>query len=347
MCRKPARLLVPLICLWLAACSAEPEVQRAEFLVFGTLVDITVLDTDPLKVNEAFAEIQASFQLMHRDWHAWEPGLLTGVNEAFAAGLPATADADIVMLVKRSQEIERLSEGCFNPAIGALIRLWGFHTSDYPVLGPPPSDEAIGSILLQKPSSLGIQIDGLTLTTDNRSVQLDFGGIAKGYAIDLAMEVLRSKGIHNAIVNAGGDLKAMGGREDRPWRIAIRSPSGGIIGTIETMGDEAIFSSGVYERFREDEHERYPHILDPRTGWPVSEMAAATVISREGLLADAAATALIVAGYQEGFRVARALGLDQVLLIDQSGSVFLTRDMEQRVKFVDGVERTIIPPPGD
>ncbi len=100
-------------------------------------------------------------------------------------------------------------------------------------------------------------------------MQLDFGGIAKGYAVDLAVARLRELGIGSAIVNAGGDLRAFGRHGDRPWRVAVRKPGGGTIGTLEVRQDEAMFTSGNYERFRQDEQERYPHILDPRSGWPV------------------------------------------------------------------------------
>ena len=121
--------------------------------------------------------------------------------------------------------------------------------------------------------------------------------------------------------------------------IGASSPGGGVIGAVEVSGDEALFTSGNYERFRQDAAERYPHILDPRRGWPVREVASATVIAAGGGLADAAATALIVAGLDGWPEVARSLELDQVLIVDEAGRVFLTPAMAQRVEFFDEVER--------
>jgi len=282
------------------------------------------------------------FQGMHRDWHAWEPGRLTAINKAFAQGWAATADEDIIEMIRRSQVIEEQTGGRFNPAIGALIRLWGFHTSDYPIVGPPPSQEQISAILDLKPSSRDIHINGLELSTDNTAVQLDFGGIAKGYAVDLTIARLRSMGINNAIVNAGGDLRAIGTHGDRPWRVAVKKPGGGSIGFIEVDGDEAIFTSGNYERFRQDQTERYPHILDPGTGWPAEDIASVTVITDEGLPADATATALVVAGLSGWPELARALNLDQVAVVDEGGTVYLTPEMEQRIQFSGEVERVIV-----
>ena len=149
-------------------------------------------------------------------------------------------------------------------------------------------------------------------------------------------------GINNAIANAGGDLRAIGSHGDRPWRVAVRKPGGGNIGSVQVQGDEAIFTSGNYERFRQDKRERYPHIIDPGTGWPAKDIASVTIITNEGLLADAAATALLVAGMDEWPELARALGLDQVAVVDESGSVYLTPKMEQRIQFTGDVERVIV-----
>jgi thiamine biosynthesis lipoprotein len=325
----------------LAACQRNQE-HSAELFVFGTIVEVKLWGASKEQADRAFTELQQMFQGMHRDWHAWEPGLLMDINTAFANGQWVDANEDIVEMIRRSQLVEQRSEGRFNAAIGALIGLWGFHTSDYPIIGPPPGRADIEDILKHRPSSRDIQIDGLQLSSVNPHVQLDFGGIAKGYAVDLAIEHLRGLGIASAIVNAGGDLRAMGRHGDRPWRVAVRKPGGGIIGAVEVRGDEALFTSGNYERFRQDELKRYPHILDPRSGWPVEDVSSVTLITSEGIVADAAATALIVAGLGDWPAVAGALELRQVLVVDESGRVYLTPDMEQRIRFTGEVERVIV-----
>ena len=325
----------------LAGCQRNEE-QSAELFVFGTIVEIKLWGASQDEASNAFTELQQMFQGMHRDWHAWEPGRLMDINAAFASGQSATADEDIIAMIRQSQLVEKASGGRFNPAIGALIRLWGFHTSDYPIVGPPPSQAQISAVMDHHPSSDDIHINGLELLSDNPAVQLDFGGIAKGYAVDLTIARLRELGINNAIVNAGGDLRAMGSHGDRPWRVAVRKPGGGNIGTIEVRGDEAIFTSGNYERFRQDKTERYPHIIDPTTGWPAKDIASVTVITSEGLLADAAATALVVAGLEAWPQVARELDLDRIAVVDESGRVYLTAEMEKRIQFSKDVKRIIV-----
>ena len=332
-----------LLCLLLlAACQQEEEEHSAELFVFGTIVEVKLWGAAPDQARRAFTEIQQMFQGMHNNWHAWEPGRLVDINQAFTNGQAAEADPDIVEMIRQSQRIEQITDGRFNPAIGALIGLWGFHTSDYPIIGPPPDQADIDEILIYKPSSQDIHIDGLQLRSENPLVQLDFGGIAKGYAVDLAIGHLQDMGIANAIVNAGGDLRAVGRHGDRPWRVAVRKPGEGILGAVDIRSDESLFTSGNYERFRQDEQERYPHILDPRSGWPVEDVASVTVIAAEGILADAAATALVVAGLDNWPIVAHALGLTRVLVVDESGKVYLTPEMEQRVEFSGEVEKVIV-----
>ncbi|NNK99569.1 MAG: FAD:protein FMN transferase [Xanthomonadales bacterium] len=334
-------LLGAIFLLGLSACQRDQE-QSAQLFVFGTIVELKLWGASQEDAGNAFAEIQQMFQGMHRDWHAWEPGRLTEINRAFTEGRTATADADIVEMVRQSQLLESQTGGRFNAAIGGLIRLWGFHTSDYPIEGPPPTRAQISEILALNPTSHDIRIDGLEMSSGNPAVQLDFGGIAKGYAVDLTIARLRELGIDNAIVNAGGDLRAIGTHGDRPWRVAVRQPGGGNIGSIQVRGDESIFTSGNYERFRQDQLERYPHILDPVTGWPAKDIASVTIIAADGITADAAATAMVVAGLDGWPEVARALKLEQVAVVDESGTVFLTPAMEQRIEFSEDVDTVIV-----
>lgn len=343
--RHPPRLAIAagLLSAFLTACGSGGT-REAEFYVFGTLVEVTVADADEPQASRAFAALQQEFQRMHRDWHPWEPGALTAINRAFAKGETVEASPDIVLMVQAAQEYERRTGGRFNPAIGALIELWGFHTSDFPVRGPLPGPEAIRALVTPPPSMASIEIQGNRLHDRSRLVQLDFSGLAKGLAVDRACHLLRELGIRNALVNAGGDLRGYGSHGSRPWRIGVRNPLGGVIGTIDLGVDEAVFTSGNYERFHVDAAgERYPHILDPATGWPAQAVMSATVIATDGMLADAAATALVVAGIADWREVANSLGLDAVLLTDEEGRIYATDAMRERLKLTDGLTAAPMP----
>ncbi len=323
------------LCLCLSACENEAPQQQAELYVFGTLVTLTAAQTDENTANLAFAEIGAQFQRMHRDWHAWEPGELTRLNSALAAGEAVTASPGIIDLVQKSQQMELSSGGRFNAALGRLVALWGFHTSDYPVFGPPPEDSEIRNILDHRPSSLDIELGAHGLSCANPMVQLDFGGIAKGAAVDIAIQILRNYGIPAAIVNAGGDLRAYSATGSRPWNIAVRAPGGGVIGGIEVSADEAVFTSGNYQRFRIDNRQRYAHILDPDSGWPVEGVSSATVIAAEGWRADAAATALLVAGPEAFEQIVAAMEIESALLIEEKNVLHITAAMASRIELIE------------
>ena len=315
-----------------------PPPETAEFFVFGTLVEVSIAGAQAGQSQFALSELQQSFQYMHENWHAWEAGQLVSINEAFASGQPGKADKHIAELIRLSQQLELASGGRFNPAIGKLIGLWGFHTSQYPIQSPAPGGQSIRELVSLAPSTLNIKMaltaeDTWLLRSSNPSVQLDFGGIAKGYAVDLALQLLDQYQFEGAIVNAGGDIKSFGFNHGKPWRVAIENPLGGIIGIVELGREEAVFTSGNYQRYGEDPSGfRYAHILDPRTGWPVPQMISATVIAESGSLADAAATALIVAGLDEWEEVANAMELKAILLTDENGQVFMTSEMQKRLE---------------
>ncbi|WP_412851916.1 FAD:protein FMN transferase [Ectothiorhodospira shaposhnikovii] len=317
--------------LLLGACE-RPEIHRDRFIAFGTLVELNIYTSDRDLAARAAESVRADLEYMHRAWHAWEPGPMGRTNELLATGLPFSANPSVLPLILDAQRLYAASDGLFNPAMGALFALWGFQTDE--PQGPPPAPEQIRAILEQAPSMADIEIDGIRMRSHNPAVRLDLGAYAKGYGIHQAMEHLRGMGVENAILNAGGDLRAIGRPGNRPWRIGVRAPDGqGVLASIETRGDEAIFTSGDYERYYLHEGERYHHILDPRSGQPARGTHSVTVIHDNAAEADVASTALFIAGPGDWPRIAAQLGVDKVMLIDHAGIAHLTPAMEKRVKF--------------
>ncbi|MDN5874736.1 MAG: FAD:protein FMN transferase, partial [Sinobacteraceae bacterium] len=138
----------------------------------------------------------------------------------------------------------------------------------------------------------------------------------------------------HAIVSAGGDLRAIGRHGKRPWGIGIRHPRvDGLVAWLEIEDGEAVFTSGDYERFFIYQGKRYQHIIDPRNGYPVSQTVSATVVHHQGDLADAAATALVVAGPDEWVKVAHSMGIDQAMIIDAGGRIYISPRLAERIRF--------------
>ncbi len=327
----------------LSGCRGDAgKVYRHKLDVFGTIVEITIRDAGETTARKAIADIKAAFARMHRDWHAWKPGELSRLNAALAAGRTVTVSPFLLPLIKQGRHFERISDGLFNPAIGAIIAAWGFHADELP-RGTRPPLEKIRALAARHPSMMDLVIDGAQVSTRNTAVSLDFGGFAKGEAVDRAMAILKRHGIRNAIVNAGGDLDVIGDHGGRPWRAGIRDPKDwAILATIDLKDGEALYTSGNYERYREYEGIRYAHIIDPRTGMPVDHIISATVVHTNGALADAAATALTVAGPKDWPAIARKMGVTQVMLVDKSGTVYMTKAMQRRIHFTRKPVKIII-----
>lgn len=329
--RVAAGLLACALAGLLAACEPADPLQSTRLLVFGTVVDVATWGTAPKPAQAAFDELRTAFEGWHREWHAWEDSPLSRANRAFAAGAGAELTPDLLRLAADARTWSRASGGLFDPAIGRLVALWGFNEGERPD-GPPPAPAAIAELVNAHPAMDDLTLDGASVRSRNPQVWLDFGGIAKGYAVDRAIERLRARGVQNAIVNAGGNLRAIGTKDGQPWRIGIRDPRGpGVIASLTITGDESVSTSGDYERRFEWQGVRYHHILDPRSGYPAIGTIAVTVVAENAEKADVASTALMIAGPTEWRAVARALGVAQALRIDESGHVELTPALAARL----------------
>lgn len=328
---RPAVLLA--LCLLLIACGKQAEPFHQERIyAFGTLIDVSLWGVDEAKAQAAFTSLGEDFDYMHEEWHAWRPGALAEVNRKLEAGENFTISESMLPLIELSARLSQASQELFNPAIGRLIALWGFH-ADEPEAGLP-DPEQLAKLVAAAPSMGDIHIDGSKLRCDNPKVKLDFGGFAKGFGVDRAMEQLQAMGIGNAIINAGGDLRAIGQRGERAWRVGIRHPrADGVFASLEVSSDESVFTSGDYERFFEHKGKAYHHIIDPRTGYPAEGTASVTVIHDDATTADAAATALLVAGPKRWPEIAGSLGTDRVLVISTGGEVQATPAMARRIRF--------------
>jgi len=327
-------ILVALITLLPAGCEQQEQVITTKFLAFGTLIDLSIAGVSREQAEKATTAIEKDFAWMHKSWHAWDPGPLGRTNRLISEGVTFATPPSVLELIKQGIQLSIESDHLFNPAIGNLIDAWGFHSDD-PAGHRPPDPEKLAELLQQNPRMTDLVLDGINLHSTNASVKLDFGAFGKGFGIDLAIDHLRQLGIKSAIINAGGDLRAIGSPMGRPWKIAIRHPSGtGVLASLEVSSDESVFTSGDYERNFNWKGKRYHHIIDPRTGYPAVGTKSVTVIHPNAATADAAATALFVAGPDNWYRIAKKMGIKYVLLIDSENKVYMNPAMKKRVSFV-------------
>ena len=326
----------------LSACSDDDKALQAKFDAFGTEIDVSLYGVDKATADKTVTLLEQSFSEVNNTWHAWHPSVLTNINQAISEGKTIAVTPDVEALIDQAKTLATKSNNLFNPAAGKLFELWGFHQDDWFVSHPPPSQETIDVWLNSNPTMADVHINNGVLSSDNPMVKLGFGGFAKGYAVDAAITILQNLDITNAIVNIGGDLRAIGSHGERPWIIGIRHPrKDGMMASIALKGDESVFTSGDYERFFEYQGTRYPHIIDPRTGLPARDATSVTVLHNNAAEADAAATALFVAG-KNWPQIAAAMGIDRVMLVRPDGQIELSPKMAERVRLINNANPPII-----
>jgi len=273
--------------------------------VFGTLVEVSVYGENEAHARQGITAVMQEFQRLHDMLHAWKPSELSELNAAFAHGNSKIVSPELAAILKDAAQLSEQSGGTFNPTIGGLIQVWGFQADDFKAVLPdekkitalvkanpqmsdlvfsnpnPPQPSLVREGAPTPPLTRGGREGFEIVGSRNRSVQLDLGGYAKGYALDRAAAILKQQGIHHALINIGGNVLALGQHGKRPWRVGIQHPrKPGALATLELQDGEAIGTSGDYQRYFEMDGKRYCHVIDPRTGQTVPGVQAVTILIR-------------------------------------------------------------------
>lgn len=275
-----------------------PLVKRS-FMSMGTFIEFTVLEKNKEFAADAIEAAMSVMYNVHDLMSTHESSSqISDVNRK--AGIEAVkADHKFVEVVKNSIRLSRETNGVFDITVLPLLELWGFREKAIRIPDDKTIQKTLDAVGYEK-----VQLDESegTIGLSNRFSSIDVGGIAKGYAVDKAVDVLREKGIKNAIINAGGDIYLMGAPEgESGWLVGIQDPmqSEKVLATVR-LKDKAIATSGNYESFVQIEDHRYGHILDPKMGRPSEKLYSATVISSSVTEADALSTTAFVMGEKEG-----------------------------------------------
>ena len=294
-------------------------VKRTQILL-GTVVEIQIRNTDEKKaedaITKAFAEIKRIdnlFTTYNEESPVWQ---INNSNDSLF-----TVDEEIFGLMVLCDSLWRMSDGCFDVAIESLIQVWGFDTKTPEV----PNDYEIKSALNQSGWENIKLLDEKKILRKEK-VGLNFGAIAKGYAVDKAIEVLLQSGITEAFVNAGGEIKSIG----IDWIAGVQHPHDfkEIVKKIKLNG-RSVATSGDYENYFEKDGVRYHHILDPKTGYPAGGIQSVTVIHKNNAFADGLATAVFVMGTEKGLELIESLNDTEAMIIDDEGKIFYSSGFEK------------------
>ncbi len=322
-------LLILSIALLVSGCADTPHIERIERtrVAMNTDVTITVMHPDVSEAESAidcaFAEIYGIEHLMSHTAEdiAADASEVARLNEN---GFLVNTSPELCYIIDKSCEYSELSNGSFDITILPVINLW---TTRIRAGSPPTSDEINETLKLVNYKNISIENNSVYFS--HQSMRITLGGVAKGYAVDRAIEVLREHNICHALVNAGGDIRTMGfKREDDPWRVALRNPSNKTeYITIMNLEDRSVATSGNYERYFSEEA-RASHIIDPKTGYAARELMSVTIIARNATDADALATAVFVLGENEGMELIERLDGVEGLIITRDRRILRSSGFE-------------------
>jgi thiamine biosynthesis lipoprotein len=308
----PVVLILSALVPGLSGC-ARPLPPQSEF-VLGTVCTVNLYSGGTSRVyREVFSRLREIENRMSANLADSE---LERVNRM--AGMEAVqVHGDLLELVERALYYAGISGGAFDPAVGPLVKLWGIG-SDAPHI--PSQEEIAGLLPLVNRQDIEIDRRNMTVFLRQPGMRLDLGAVAKGYAADEAVAIIRGAGIKRAVIDLGGNIFAYGEKEDgSPWRIGIQNPLGNRGDYIGIAGvrNKTIVTSGVYERYIEAEGKRYHHLLSPETGFPADNgLLSVTVIADSSLDADGLSTAAFVLGYEKGRALAESAGAEAVFVFD-------------------------------
>ncbi|WP_430883673.1 FAD:protein FMN transferase [Fusibacter sp. JL216-2] len=284
-------------------------------LQFGTVIQITVFDEADAPALE---KVLSHMKVL-------EDELSTSVENSNISLFNAADSSETIQLTDHAQAViqrglyySELSGGKFDITIEPIVDLWGIGHEDARV---PGADELLEATELVDYKLLDYDPQAGTLKKLKDGVKIDLGGIAKGYAADEAARILHENGVEKALINLGGNVYALGSKDGKPWKVGVQNPldaQGTMVGIVE-VEDTAVITSGVYERYFEEDGVRYHHILDPDTGYPINnEILGISIITEKAIDGDALSTLVYAKGLEAG--------MDFVESLDGVDAIFVSRD---------------------
>jgi thiamine biosynthesis lipoprotein len=329
------------------AAETEPDahVMRRSAKAMGTVVSFVVRTDDEAATERslvrAFAELQR-IEVLMTDWKRPGEPLSDVVRVNEAAGVrPVAVAPETIEVVEKSLWIAKLSEGTFDVTYAAMRGLWQFDEKIKKEL-PDPARIAKQRALINW-RDVVVDEEARTVFLRRAGMRIGLGGIAKGYAVDRCAAILQREGLHDFIIQAGGDLYASGRNGDRPWHVGVQDPRGVHGDSIANVAleDSAFSTAGDYERGFLLNHHRYHHIIDPRTGYPATASRSVTILAKSAFVADALDDAVFILGPKKGLALVESLPDVAAVVVDKDNQVWVSERLRGKLWL------THSPTPGD
>ncbi len=313
-------ILAGLLILFIVYGCGQKFPSRKEFLM-DTEVEIILPQGSEEDFAAAFNEMRRIEKLMNIHDPESE---ISRVNR-LASKKAVQIGEEIFEILEESVEYSALTSGAFDVSIRPLTRLWGDRGKLKEI---PEAREIEEKLPLVNYKNIILDERNQTVEFKKKDMALDLGAIAKGYALDRAIKVLQGRGIKEALINAGGDIRVMG---ERVWKVGLQHPrkENEVLAVIR-LKDQAIATSGDYQRYFIKEGKRYHHIINPKTGYPALECMSVTIIGPEAILVDVLATGVFILGPGKGTKLIESLKDVEGIIIDSQGRVLSSSGLKEK-----------------
>lgn len=257
------------------------------------------------------------------------------------AGNRMVVNEDTFRLVQEALKLCEETDGALDITLYPVLREWGFTTDVYKVPGEQELEELLERVDYRR---IDADVAGYSVSMPEGS-EIDLGAVAKGYTGDCLLDIMKEQGVTSAMVDLGGNVQVLGSKPDgTAWKVAVRNPmdTGSEIGVLEVI-DKAVITSGSYERYFEENGERYWHILDPKDGYPAdSGLVSVTVVGDSGVRCDGLSTALFVMGKEKALDFWRQAGDFEMLLVTEAGELYITDGLLESFTCSEGWNAEVI-----
>ncbi|WP_418502327.1 FAD:protein FMN transferase [Flagellimonas sp.] len=302
------------------------QVFQRTLKLMGSRFDLTVVTENQTKGDAYLDMAIAEISRIERLISSWDPNSQTSKINQNAGVAPVKVDQELFNLIARAIKISKLTQGAFDISYASMDRIWKFDGSVMEM----PSEEAIKqSVAKVGYQNIVLDQENGTVFLKNEGMKIGFGAIGKGYAADRAKALLVKNGVASGIINASGDLNAWGTQPDgKDWMVAIVNPlNKEKVFSWLPVKDQAVVTSGNYEKFVILNGERYTHIIDPRTGYPSKGVRSATIFTANAELADALATSIFVMGVNTGLDFVNQLKGVECILVDDNNKIITSKNI--------------------
>ena len=293
----------------------------------GSRFEITVIAKNSTEANNYIDMAVGEISRIEKLISSWDPASQTSEINRNAGIKPVKVDEELFTLIGRSVEISKLTDGAFDISFASMDKIWKFDGS----MTEMPSEEAIKQSV-EKVGYQNIILDpeNFTVFLKLEGMKIGFGAIGKGYAADKAKILLMERGVDAGMINASGDMNSWGNQPDGEfWKVAITNPMDkNKAFALLPLNENAVVTSGNYEKYVTFNETRYTHIIDPRTGYPATGIISATVFAPKAEIADALATSIFVMGREVGIDFINQLPKIECIIIDEKGEVFTSKNIE-------------------